>query len=141
MDISEIIKILNNKQNEQKPEPIPKEILNQYPYGEFPIRYTKLGQEHIRKNSENRFATDSNTNQNTQNTTDIMSLLPLISMMSNKKQPKDMLELFSSILFKDNPEMKQILKLIPKSNNKEIVKNDFPDTNKICINSLKKINN
>ena len=141
MDIGEIIKLFNTQQEEKKSKDnIPPEILKQYPYGEFPIRYTKLGQEHIRKNSENRYANNNiNTDKSTTQNSDIMSLLPLITLMSNKKQPSDMLELLSSFLFKDNPEMKKILKLIPKPKNQEIIKNEFPDTNKVSISSLRKI--
>ena len=46
----------NNNPKEQEPHDtpkIPKEILDQYPYGKFPEQYTKSGQEHLRKNSEN----------------------------------------------------------------------------------------
>ena len=47
---------LSNQQENKTENTIPKEVLDQYPYGEFPIRYTKLGQETIRKQSENRFS-------------------------------------------------------------------------------------
>lgn len=148
MDISELIKIfMSNKPS--KPEEIktiPSEISNQYPYGEFPIRYTKLGQEYIRKNSENRYSRNEenykDNNDSKNESFDIMSILPFISLMSNnKKQPKEMFELLSSVLFKDKPELKKLLNLMPKPKNQEITNNEaFPDTNKISISSLKKIN-
>ena len=135
---------------------VPKEILDQYPYGEFPIQYTKPGQETIRKNSENRFSyndeyynkdTENNYTNNKQSSFDISSLLPLIQILSNKKNSQqDMMQVFSKILFKDNPELEKLMNLFSKQNKEPITHQEinntsnFPNTNKICIANLKKIN-
>ena len=81
---------MQNKDGSQPQQNIPKEILDQYPYGDFPQRYTKAGQENLRKESENRFSyaqsyTDNtNDTPNSGNNINIMELLPLL-LMSDKK--------------------------------------------------------
>lgn len=142
-NIIEILSSLYKKSETPPPEPeIPEEIKSMYPYGEFPIRYTKIGQEEIRKHSENRFEPpqkDSPTNQS--DNFNIMSLLPLLQLLGGKKNPKDMMQILSSILLKDNPEMQKLFKLLPKPD-KDIQKSsiDFPNTNTVNISSLKRIN-
>lgn len=134
----------NNNSNNQNQ--IPKEISDQYPYGEFPIRYTKSGQESIRKSSENRYSySEPVKTMETSPKPDMSSisiLLPLIQMLSGqKKQPKDMFQLLSKLLFKDNPEMSKLFQMIPQIKGQEINNskvNDF-DTNKVNISSLQKI--
>lgn len=146
LGLSEIIKTLSN--TSEKSPTIPKEVLDQYPYGEFPLRYTKSGQDFLRKNSETRYLNDTpptqdNEENNTSNSLDLSTILTLTSLLTNKKkQPSDMLELISTILFKDNPEMKKLLKLLaPTTKAQEVTpKEDFPDTNKVCISTLKRIN-
>ena len=120
---------------------ISKELKEQYPYGEFPIRYTKTGQESIREHSEKRFSYDAPLEQPKPNIS-IESLLPLIQTLSSgKKSGGNMLEIVSKLLFKDNPQMANLLKLFPKKNNVEIKNADnFPDTKKVEISSLKRIN-
>ena len=140
MDISEIIKIFEtNKTQNNTTEKIPEEIINQYPYGQFPIKYTKEGQEKIRKQCEDRFNKDIEENINQNQTSDINSILPLISLLTNKKQPKDIFELLSCLITKDKPELKNLFKLLQKPNPKE-PERSFPDTNKVSINSFKRIN-
>lgn len=127
---------------------IPKEILDQYPYGQFPIRYTKSGQEIIRKQSESRFKYENENTQlieksNNDNKLDFNILLPIIQMLSSgKKNSKDMMQLFSKILFKDNPDFQKLFSLFSplKGQNIEKQKEQFPNTNKVEISSLKKIN-
>jgi len=144
MDIENLLKLFSNSQkdnNHPQEQSIPKEVLNQYPYGEFPIKYTKYGQEQIRKQSENRFSYEEEKPVNQSNTNlDLSSILPLISIFTNKKQPKDMFELLSTFLFKDKPELKNLFGNIAKPKNQEITPDEFPDTNKISISSLKRIN-
>lgn len=147
-NIADLLKILSSAQNIEKESStqIPREIADQYPYGEFPIRYTRVGQETIRKNSETRYlnpATETTEHtENRKDNLDITTILSLTSLLSNKsKKPRDMFEIFSSILFKDKPELKKILGMFsktPKSNN---INNcdSFPDTNKVSISSLKKV--
>ncbi len=149
-NLSEIIKILSQpSQKESSPPPIPKEVLDQYPYGDFPIRYTKSGQESIRKQSESRYSYSDGSIENvgtnvTSPPPDISSLLALSSILSGKKkQPNEIFELLSSMIFKDKPELKNLFKLIsPKPKNQEILSKDsFPNTNTVSISSLKKVNN
>ena len=40
-ELFKIITKLNSKENSTQANEIPKEIKEQYPYGEFPIKYTK----------------------------------------------------------------------------------------------------
>ena len=146
-----LMSTLSQNKHEQPKQTIPKEILEQYPYGDFPIRYTKIGQETIRINSQNRFSYKEDITQNTEQkestSLDLNSLLPLIQILSNKNHSqKDMLQAFSKILFKDNPEIESLLKLFTSTQNQDIKTqeinntNNFPDTNKICISSLKRVN-
>jgi hypothetical protein len=143
-NILDIINTLSNKSNtESKQNPIPKEITDQYPYGQFPIQYTRSGQEQIRKQSENRFSYEKNEPEKTQNSNlDIKSILPIIQILSGqKKQPKDLLKVVSKIIFKDNPEMEKLFNLLPTPKSQEIKSSEtFPNTNKVSINNLKRIN-
>ena len=144
---------LLNKQpqnNDTTPQqsPIPKEVLDQYPYGEFPSRYTKIGQENIRAQSEKRYSyenlspeTETKPNKKSEDL-DISSLLPLIQLMSNKKRSPNTQQLLLKLLFKDNKEMEQIFNLFSshKQNPHEIDNTEnFPNTNKVNISSLKRI--
>lgn len=153
-NISEVLGLLGNitKSNTQQPPPennIPKEIIDQYPYGQFPSRYTKSGQEEIRKTSENRYSyqsTEASTipsNHNNKDGMDISSILPIIQMMSKKKsnQPNNLLPLLSKLIFKDNKDMQKILELLPQTRkSKEInLTTDFPNTNKIDVSTLSRV--
>lgn len=137
----------NLSSNNSNNNPIPKEVIEQYPYGEFPLRYTKSGQEIIRKQSESRFkydnpvATQNVPSDSKNENLNLSMLLPLIQMMSgSKKNPKDMMQIFSKLLFKDNPDMQKLFSMLPNIKGQEITpQNEFPDTNKVSISSLKKI--
>ncbi len=137
----------NLSSNNSNNNSIPKEVIEQYPYGEFPLRYTKSGQEIIRKQSESRFkydnpvATQNVSPDNKSENLNLSMLLPLIQMMSgSKKNPKDMMQIFSKLLFKDNPDMQKLFSMLPNIKGQEITpQNEFPDTNKVSISSLKKI--
>lgn len=123
---------------------IPKEIIDQYPYGQFPIRYTRLGQESIRKESENRFLNvEPPPNlEETKSNINILEFLPLIELMSGKKDSKEMFKILSKLLFKDNKDMETIFNLLspPSPKSQEIKpQNPFPNTNKVNISSLKRI--
>lgn len=124
-------------------ENIPKEILDQYPYGEFPIRYTKSGQESIRRESENRFSyAEPLSPPPSEKQNNILELLPLLQLMSGKKDSKEMFKILSKLLFKDNKEMEQIASLLmPTISKSQEIKPqaDFPDANKVNISSLKRI--
>ncbi|MBE5757503.1 MAG: hypothetical protein E7345_01045 [Clostridiales bacterium] len=141
-NISEIIKMLSSNKPETKTS-IPKEISDQYPYGEFPIRYTKSGQEKIRKHSESRFSYSEppKLENNDNNSFDIQSLLPLIHIFSGgKKSPQDLMHLFGKMLFKDNPLYEKLFCEFGKIKSKEINTDEhFPETEIVSISSLKRI--
>ena len=144
-DISSVINILNNMSNTNstdKSEPtISQELQDQYPYGQFPIRYTKHGQEELRKQSENRFSDyPQSTQENSQNNNfDLSTLLPLIQLLSNKQQPKDMFKILSKLLFKDNKDLEKIFNSISVKSQSITPKDPFPDTQKINLNTLKRV--
>lgn len=143
-NLSNLINILSrNTSNEQAMEQVvPKEVLDQYPYGDFPLKYTKVGQEYLRKNSEARYLNPTPPYQESKEPKpDMSTLVSLLSLVGNKKKnPNDMLELFSSLLFKDNPEIKNLLKLFGSKKQPEInTCNTFPDTDKVKISSLKRV--
>lgn len=144
-NFSEILKLFTDKKND-KEIPIPKELSDQYPYGKFPIQYTKTGQEKLRRESESRFSYKENIEErptnDTNNNLDISSFLPIIQVMSSgKKNPQDIMKIFSKILFKDHPEYEKLFTLFTKHKPQEFAKkDDFPNTNKIQISSLKRIN-
>ena len=140
-NILDLIKLFSNKQPETSLE-VPKELKDQYPYGEFPIRYTRVGQEKIRISSEKRFSYEEPPTPTKDNNTslNLELLLPLIQSMTNKKSPQNMMSVLSKFLFKDNPEMEKLFKLLPMKNNVEIKNTtNFPDTNTVKISSLKRI--
>ena len=149
-NIFEMLGKLNSNNNSKDTNSIPKEIIDQYPYGQFPLRYTKTGQEIIRKQSESRYSYEQQNNYNeppqenkSDNNLNLSMLLPFIQMLSGgKKSSKDMMQVFSKLLFKDNPDMQKLFSMLPnikgldvKTTNNET----FPNTNKVEISSLKRI--
>ena len=140
-------KLGSQKSQNENSQAVPKEILDQYPYGQFPLRYTKSGQEILRKQSENRFSyeqekkTVSTQGEKQDSGLNMQMLIPIIQMLSGgKKNQKDMMQIFSKLLFKDNPDMQKLFSILPNIKGQEINNNeDFPDTNKVKISTLKKI--
>ena len=52
-----------------------------------------------------------------------------------------MFKILSKLLFKDNPEIEKLFNIIPQIKPQEIKStSSFPDTNKVAINNLKRIN-
>lgn len=146
----DILSNFSKSQDNKNDNNIPKEVIDQYPYGQFPLRYTKSGQEIIRKQSESRYLYDSPSQsiQNNNppppkddNSLNLSLLLPIIQMLSGgKKSSKDMLGIFSKLLFKDNPDMQKLFSMLPNIKSQELSNEDnFPTTNKVQISSLKKI--
>ena len=140
-------KLGSQKSQNESSQAVPKEILDQYPYGQFPLRYTKSGQEILRKQSENRFSyeqekkTFSTQGEKQDSGLNMQMLIPIIQMLpGGKKNQKDMMQIFSKLLFKDNPDMQKLFSILPNIKGQEINNNeDFPDTNKVKISTLKKI--
>lgn len=128
--------------NQAPNSPIPKEILDQYPYGEFPIRYTKIGQESIRHESENRFSNVQPEPHSQPNNVNLLELLPILQLMNGKKDSKEMFKILSRLLFKDNKDLEKIFNLIsPSIAKSQELKNtqSFPDTNNVKINNLRRV--
>lgn len=141
-NFSNLINILSKTPIDATNGNIPKEVLDQYPYGDFPLRYTKTGQEFLRKNSEARYLNPSpNPEANKSSEPDMSTLVSILSLLGGKKKSSnDIFELLSSILFKDNPELKNILKLFnPKKQTEIETCSDFPDANKVKISNLKRV--
>lgn len=144
-NIGDLLGFLNNgSPNKEEATPnIPREILDQYPYGQFPVRYTKAGQENIRKESENRFSYKEEPQPPPPNDSpNILELLPLIQMLSGKKDSKEMFKTLSKFLFKGNKELEKLFELIQPCSIKSQElksKDEFPDTDKVKISSLKRI--
>ena len=151
-NLSQLINLfsqVSDKNETSTTQEIPKEILDQYPYGKFPIRYTRTGQDNIRRESENRFSytntnNNSNLDQQKNDNFNMSNLIPLIQLLSGKIDNKDIFQLLSNILFKDNKEIQNIFSLF--NNNSKTIKsqelehqNDFPNTNKVKISSLQRI--
>ncbi len=121
---------------------IPKEIMNQYPYGQFPIKYTKSGQEKIRIQSEHRYENTTEPQMTNSQNSDIDSILPLIQILTQKeKKPNDMMKIMSKLLFKDNPQMEKIFSLFSNNIKKQNIDNteNFPNTHKYDIEKLKRV--
>ena len=88
------------------------DLNNMYPYGDFPIRYTKNYQAYLKSNLNrvDTFSTNTDTenidsnyqNNTTQNNFDIKSLLSLIqNLSSNNLDTKSLLSTLIPLLFKD----------------------------------------
>lgn len=142
-NLLDLIKLFSNKEESPKVT-ISKELREQYPYGEFPIRYTKSGQETLRKHSENRFSYNEDKIEQIApqgNNLSLETILPLIqTLSSSKKNNENMIEVFSKLLFKDNPQINSLLKLFQNKKSINIKSSDdFPDTNKVEISSLNRI--
>lgn len=141
-NIANLLKALSNGQdNIAPPSNSQNEISMQYPYGDFPIRYTKSGQETLRKQSEARFLNTPQPSNTQGSDMDISTLVTIMSLLTGKKKSSsDLLELLYPLLFKNNPELKSLLKLFNKESPKEIVNTkDFPNTNKVSVSSLKRV--
>ena len=144
-NILKLFNMLNNQSNnssQNQEVPIPKEVLEQYPYGQFPSRYTKSGQENIRIQSENRYSYQESKDNHIENKNEelnISSLLPIIQLMSGKKQ-SDPMKLIFQLLFKNNKEMEPLLGLFTNQKPQELDKSDtFPNTQKVNISSFRRI--
>ena len=128
---------------------IPPNVTSQYPYGDFPFKYTKSGQEYLKNRAMSNYYSDS-INQSKQNVTteklspnepslsniNLQDLLPLISTLSHNKDssstnPVNLLKLLSPILFKDNPDLIKML---------DYVKPTKPKTNSVNTLSTDRIN-
>lgn len=116
-------------------------VSNEYPYGIFPLNYTKEGQEKIKHEIQEQAKKDiiDVSEPAPRPALDISKLLPLIKLMGNKKSLSqgDMLQLLVPMLTGANVDISEILKTIEPSNEPEEAEDIIP--NQIKISSYKKI--
>lgn len=120
-----------------------------YPYGQFPIEKTK-GYDPL-KNKKNQVETlginnkDDNkkdnipkTNNNPLGNLDLKTILPLMSSIKNKNKLStyDLFNLIMPTMYKDNPNMKEIIKYFAK--NDEPPKSKLPPSKMQAIDSYVK---
>ena len=116
-------------------------VSNEYPYGIFPLNYTKEGQEKIKHEIQEQAKKDiiDVSKPTPRPALDISKLLPLIKLMGNKKSLSqgDMLQLLVPMLTGSNVDISEILKSIEPTNEPEEAEDIIP--NQIKISSYKKI--
>ena len=106
-------------------------MTSEYPYGQFPTRFTKLGQQRRlekKKIEEQRVSSlstqpVSSPQQPQQNSFDISKLLPLIKLMGDKKSisTSDMLKMFIPLLGGESSGVSELLSLFPTKEEEPIV--------------------
>lgn len=123
----------NSQQTQTKPvSNIPKEILESYPYGQFPTNSTIMGQKqrldnvlsNQKVNNVSAFSLPNDTPNNDQQTEqqnnssnsssiNMQTLAPLLDgLKSDSNNPNNILKLFVPLLFKNNPNINGILNLL-----------------------------
>jgi len=113
-----------------------------YPYGMFPYNYTKSGQKQLKEKME-EVSTQSVTTlsqpEPQKSGLDISKLLPLFSIMNNKKSlsQADMLKLFLPLLTGKEIDISELMKSM-ESPQDVMEAEDVPD-DKVGIASYKKI--
>lgn len=124
---------------------------NEYPYGQFPLKNTKIGQKQYFNEiqAQNQKVTvesfdvpeiKESAQQN--NNMDISKLLPLIKMMGNKKSisSTDMLQMFLPLIGGNMSGLSEILSLMNDSKSQpEYVEEDILPTNSIKIDEYKRV--
>ncbi len=131
-------------------------ILSEYPYGQFPTRYTKSGQEEMKRKWQEGKANNNNVSiQNVGNTTedsepthsantiDIHKLLPLIKKMNSNSplSQGDLMGMLMGMLGKEHSDLVDIFSVI--ANTKTVKESDIKsmniNTNLPPIDSYKKV--
>ena len=117
-------------------------MTNDYPYGQFPTKFTKMGQqkyfEQLNK-EQNEPVSVMNTSEQpqqteVQNNFDISKLLPLLKLMGDKKSmtTSDMLSMFLPMLGGNTSQLGDIMQLLNKDNQvKEVEEDILPPSPKI----------
>lgn len=129
-----------------------KQSFSEYPYGQFPTKFTKHGQKEYfeQLNTEQKISTmntspPSSQSQPVQNNSfDIAKLLPLLKMMGDKKSMSstDMLQMFLPLLGGGNTNnISEIMSLInpSKSNHYEDMAEDIIPPTAIKIDDYKRV--
>ena len=155
MGLADIFKLFLNYNSSQQQNNIPKEIMEQYPYGQFPSNNSKeIQTEHLKKilknqqknnvstfnipnANNNAYMNTNNTNErtNTLNTnSDLLNnIKPIISMMSNEKKidNKNLLNLMLPLILGKNNQLGEIFNMALNNQNKK----DLEKENEVEINS------
>jgi len=131
---------------------------DEYPYGKFPTKYTKIGQQKYFEqltsdNLEDKVSVMNTTNvesqnndnsqySNQQNSFDISKLLPLLKMMSSKKNisNNDMLQMMLPLLGGENmSQMADIMQLFNKDQPTEEPAEDIEKSPTTKIDDYKRV--
>ncbi len=118
-------------------------MISEYPYGQFPTRYTKNGQkarfEEIE--SSKKEAPQLDTPDCQQNAFDFSKLLPLVKLMSNKKSISnaDMLQLVVPLLGGDSSNVSDIISLLTPSATDDGYVEDVPTSTLSHIDEYKRV--
>ena len=125
-----------------------KQYFNEYPYGHFPLKFTKSGQKQLfeelnTNNTPPKISVQSQpVNEQTQNSFDIAKLLPILKIMGDKKSisSTDMLQMFIPMLGGNASNLSEIMSLInpPKSTIDDTVE-DIPLTSSVKIEEYKRV--
>lgn len=127
-----------------------KQYISEYPYGQFPTRFTKKGQQQHFEQLTSEISqpqtltiNESRKESPQQNSFDISKLLPLIKLMSDKKSisSTDMLQMFIPLLGGNySSNINDIMSLInPSKQANEDIAEDIPPINSIKIDDYKRI--
>ena len=122
--------------------------ISEYPYGQFPTKFTKLGQEkyfeQITKNeqvSALNIDTNNNPPNEEKNNFDFSKLLPILKLMSDKKSisNNDILQMILPLIGGGN--MSGISEIMSLFNNDTALKEDEEDiiTDDIPIDNYKRV--
>ena len=124
---------------------------NEYPYGQFPLKNTKIGQKQYfneiqaqnqKVTAESFDVPEIKESAQQNNNMDISKLLPLIKMMGNKKSisSTDMLQMFLPLIGGNMSGLSEILSLMNDSKSQpEYVEEDILPTNSIKIDEYKRV--
>lgn len=118
-------------------------MISEYPYGQFPTRFTKNGQkaqlEKIENSKTEALSIDPPSEQ--QNTFDLSKLLPLIKLMGNKKSISnaDMLQLVVPLLGGNSSNVSDIISLLTPSATDDGVVEDVPTSTLSHIDEYKRV--
>ena len=101
-------------------------VSNEYPYGEFPLQYTKLGQEQLKKQWQNNNLNvkpdkpdtppkpDQHPHKEGNKNFDMHKLLPLIKKMNSNKtlSQADLMQMLMGFMDNENKELAEVFNVI-----------------------------
>ena len=159
MELADIFNLFskNNIVSQEQNNSIPKEILEQYPYGQFPLNNSKeMQNEHLknvlhneRKNNvsafnipaqniaKNNYSNFINTQQNNNIINNLQPLISLISNSDKKKNNNDLLNILLPFFIGKNNQLSEIFNMLSKKQTKK----DEETKNEENINCNEEITN